>query len=106
MIIQSTTNRVARQGRLFPEIQWTEEQKSQYEAELESTYQRCKVIFDRVQPELIKTHYRWFMAIEPDSGDYFIEQDEKVATQMCREKYPHLIPVLFRINETGACGTI
>jgi len=103
---ETKIQRVKQPGRLFPEIQWTEGQKAHYQAELESTYQRCKVVFDRLQPQLITTHYRWFMAIEPDSGDYFIEQDEKAVAQMCREKYPHIIPVLFRINETGACGTI
>jgi hypothetical protein len=46
------------------------------------------------------------MAVEPDSGDYFIDKDDMVATKMCRQKHPNAIPFLFRINHTGACGTI
>ncbi len=95
-----------RRGRIFPEIQWTEEQKIQWQSELEATYQRCKVIFERVQSELIKTHYNWFTAVEPKSGDYFIDKDEEVVTQMCLQKHPNAIPFIFAINETGVAGRI
>jgi hypothetical protein len=46
------------------------------------------------------------MAVEPDSGEYFIDKDDMVATKMCSQKHPNAIPFLFRINHTGACGTI
>ncbi len=103
---ETKTNRKGRRGRIFPEIQWSEEKKAQWEAERAERRQRCQIVFDKVQPELIDTHYNWFIAIEPNSGDYFIDPDEDVATQMLRQKYPDGIPVLFRINETGVCGTI
>jgi hypothetical protein len=92
--------------RLFPEIQWTEQQKAQYRTELEKHYQCCKIIFERLQPELIKTHYNWFIAVEANSEDYFIEQDEEIATQKCLQKYPNAIPFIFVINETGIAGRI
>jgi hypothetical protein len=103
---QTKTNRIVRRGRLFPEIQWSEEKKAQWRAEIEAIYQRCKVVFDRVQPELIKTHYNWYMAVEADSGDYFIAKDEEVVTKMAKEKHPNAKLHVFRINETGAYGTI
>ena len=103
---QTKTNRIVRRGRLFPEIQWTEEKKAQRRAEIEEIYQRCKVVFDRVQPELIKTHYKWYIAVEPDSGDYFLDKDEEVVAKMAKEKYPNAKLHVFRINETGAYGTI
>ena len=104
---QTKTNRKIRRGRIFPEIQWSEEKKAQWEAEHEAFYQRCKPIFDRLQPELIKTHYNWYMVVEPDSGDYFIDKDEEVATQMARQKHPGNTRLfLFTINETGVSGTI
>lgn len=95
-----------RRGRIFPEIQWTEEQKAQSKAELEARYRRCKVIFDCVQSELIEANYNLFMAVEPDSGDYFIDKDEEVVTQMCLQKHPNAIPFIFVINETGVAGRI
>jgi len=55
---------------------------------------------------LIKTHYNWYIAVEPDSGEHFIEKDSLAAGKMCRQKHPNAIPQVFRINETGVCGTI
>jgi len=95
-----------RRGRLFPEIQWSAEEIAKSKAENEAIYQHCKVIFERVKPKLIQNHYNCFMAIEPKSEEYFIDQDEQVATQSLRYKHPDAIPVLFKINDTGACGTI
>ncbi len=98
--------RIARRGRIFPEIQWTEEQFTQQEAEDKEFYQRCKPIFERVKSELITTHYNWYIAVEPDSGEYFVDKDSSVASLQCREKHPGKIPHIFRLNETGVCGTI
>ncbi|WP_377478936.1 MAG: hypothetical protein P2A85_09240 [Microcoleus anatoxicus] len=98
--------RTVRRGRVFPEIQWSEEKKAQLRAERATFRKRCKVIFDRLKPELIKTHYNWYMAVEPDSGEHFMDKDDMVATKMCRQKHPNAIPYLFRINPTGVCGTI
>ena len=95
-----------RRGRVFPEIQWSEEKKAQRKAEREAFRQQCEVIFKKVQPKLIETHYNWYMSVEPESGDYFINKDEQVATQMARQKYPNAKLYLFRINETGVSGTI
>jgi hypothetical protein len=103
---ETKTTRTVRRGRIFPEIQWTEEQFAEWEAEREAFYQRCKPIFDKVKSEFIETHYNWYVAVEPDSGDYFIDKDLEVASRICREKHPAKIHYAFRINETGACGTI
>lgn len=103
---EAKPTRTARRGRIFPEIQWTEEQKAKRQAEREAFYQRCKPIFDSVQPELIKTHYNWYITVEPDSGDYFIDKDEIAVMNMCRQKHPNTPFYLFQINETGVSGTI
>ncbi|RUT05186.1 hypothetical protein DSM106972_040070 [Dulcicalothrix desertica PCC 7102] len=103
---ETKPNRTKRRGRIFPEIQWTLEQRAQYEAESEAFYQRCKPIFDKVKAELIETHYNWYMSVEPDSGEYFIDKNLEVASLQCREKHPGKLHYAFRINETGACGRI
>ncbi|GAA6621164.1 hypothetical protein [Scytonema sp. NUACC26] len=102
----SKPTRTARRGRIFPEIQWTEEQFAKWEAEREEFYQRCKPIFDKVSSELIETHYNWFVAVEPDSGDYFVDKDLELASLRCLEQHPTKIHYSCRINETGVCGTI
>ena len=103
---ETKPTRQIRRGRIFPEIQWSEEKKAQWKAEQEDRRQRCQVVFDKVQPELIKTHYNWYIAVEPDSGNYIIEQDKMALIQKVRQAYPNTKTFLFRINETGVSGTI
>lgn len=103
---QQERDRTPRRGRVFPERQLSAEEKARRMAEDEEFYQRCRVIFDRVRPELIKEHYDWFIVIEPDSGDYFIDPDEHFARVKAAEKYPHKMRLIMRLNETGACGRI
>jgi hypothetical protein len=108
------TNLSRRQGRVFPEIQWTPERIADREAEREAFYQRCYPIFDQIRAEKIATHHNWFVAIEPDSGDSFIdlaeptlrERDLEVASSQCRTQHPHKLHYAFRINQSGTCGTI
>jgi hypothetical protein len=54
----------------------------------------------------MKEHYNSYIAVGPDSGDYFIDQDMEVASKKSREKHPNVIHFLFRINETGVTGRI
>ncbi|KYC37442.1 hypothetical protein WA1_40565 [Scytonema hofmannii PCC 7110] len=103
---ETKRDRTARRGRIFPEIQWTEEQKAQGRAECLEFRKQSQVIFDRVKPEFMQTHYNWYMTIEPDSGEYFIFQDELESAKVAHEKYPGAKLYTFRINETGVCGTI
>ncbi|MEH2236707.1 hypothetical protein [Nostoc sp.] len=103
---QLSSNHTPRRGRVFPERQLSPEEKARRKAEDEVFYQRCRVVFDRVQPELIKEHYDWFIVIEPDSGDYFIDQNEDIARQKARDKFGNTLRLMMRINETGACGKI
>jgi hypothetical protein len=103
---EKQTTRPVRRGRIFPETQWTPEQIAESKAKSQALYQHCQVIFERVKPQFIKIHYNWFMAIEPNSEEYFIDEDKEIATQKLRQKYPEGRPVVFKINETGACGTI
>ena len=98
--------RTLRQRRIFPEIQWTEQQKAQWKAERQAFKERCQPIFERVKPEFIKTYYNWYMAVEPESGEYFINEDALVVAQKAHEKYPNARLHVFRINETGTCGII
>lgn len=103
---QLSSNRAPRRGRIFPERRLSPEEKARRKAEDKAFYQRCRVIFDQVQPELIQNHYDWFIVIEPESGDYFIDPDKKVARAKAREKHPDKIRLIMRLNETGTCGRI
>lgn len=103
---QPITNRPRRRGRVFPEYNWSKEELARRQAEIDSFGLRCKVIWQKVCPDLIEEHYNWFMVIEPESGDYFIDSEQLVAYQKARQKYPQQLLGTFRLNETGVCGRI
>jgi hypothetical protein len=102
----NSSHHTPRRGRVFPSRQLSPEEKIKRQAEWEEFNQRCQVIFERVQPELIQEHYDWFMFIEPDSADYFLNPDEMVVREKAREKHPHKLCLILRMNETGVCGRI
>jgi len=100
-----TVDKVYRR-RLHPERTLSSTEIAQRQAEMAEFRQRCQVIFERMKPELIPTHYNWYIAIEPDSGDYFLDRDQLVVAKIAHEKYRNAQLQVFRINETGVCGTI
>jgi hypothetical protein len=103
---QLSSNRTARRGRVFPERQLSPEEKAKLQLEDEVFAQRCRVIFEQVRPQLIKNHYDWFIVIEPESGEYFIDSDKTLARAKAHEKYPHATCLIKCLNETGCCGRI
>lgn len=103
---QLSSNLTLRRGRVFPEKQLSPEEKARRKAESEAFANRCRAIYAQVATQLIKDHYDWFIVIEPDSGDYFIDLDEMVATQKAHEKHPDKMRLIMRLNETGTCGRI
>jgi len=98
--------RLRQLGRIFPEFTIPPEELARREAEKNTRGQKARVVFDQVFPQLIDEHYNWFIVIEPNSGDYFIDPDENMADKKARQKYPTGWLVTFRLNETGTCGRI
>lgn len=91
-------------GRIFPEIQWSEEKKARSQAKRAEFHQSCQLIFEQVKPELIETHYNWYGAVEPQSQEYFLAKSEWDAIALSLAKYPNSPFHLFQVNETGVCG--
>ena len=103
---QLTPKPAPRRGRIFPELTPSAEELAKQEAEDELFYQRCRAIFEGVRSEYIENHYGWYIAVEPDSGDYIIDVDREAAHKRASEKYPNGDHCVFCLNETGATGTI
>ncbi len=103
---QKSVKRPIRRGRIFPDHIIPPEELARRQAELDGRYQLCRPVFERVRDELIADHYNWFLIIEPNSGDYFIDPDEEEAMKKSRQKYPSGWMIIFRINDSGACGMI
>ncbi|RCJ41787.1 hypothetical protein A6769_02475 [Nostoc punctiforme NIES-2108] len=103
---ESTAKQPARRGRIFPERILPPEELARRKTEDEAFYQRCREIFERVRPDLIKEHYGWYIAVEPNSGDYLIDVDKMQAHKKSLEKYSNSRHCVFCLNETGTTGTI
>ncbi len=103
---ESTAKQPARRGRIFPERTLSPEELARRKAEDEACYRRCRAIFERVRPDLIEEHYGWYIAVEPDSGDYLIDADIMQAHKKALEKYPNNRHCVFCLNETGTTGRI
>jgi hypothetical protein len=82
------------------------EEIARRKAENEAFDRRCEEIFQRVYPELVVEHYDWYIHIEPNSGDCFIDPNEEVSFQKARQKHPNAKLIAMRLNETGTCGRI
>ncbi|MUH00025.1 hypothetical protein F7734_50230 [Scytonema sp. UIC 10036] len=94
------------QRRTLPGHKLSLEEKLKRQAESEAFYQCCYVIFEKLSPELMSQHYNWFISIEPDTGDYIIAPNRDNLLLHSCQTYPHKRSFIFRLNETGVCGTI
>lgn len=61
---------------------------------------RSRLIYDALHPELIKDYAGWYITIEPDSGDYFLDANKAVAQQKARQKHPERLICTFQLRET------
>jgi hypothetical protein len=43
-----------------------------YQANRNELGERCRAVFERIRPQLIKDYENWFIAIEPETETYFI----------------------------------
>ena len=103
---ESTAKQPPRRGRIFPERTLSPEELAKRKAEREVFHKRCRAIFERVRPEYIAKNYGWYIAIEPNSEDFFIDENIEIASHKAREKHPNAVHCMFCLNETGATGTI
>ncbi|HBB33847.1 MAG TPA: hypothetical protein DDZ80_18070 [Cyanobacteria bacterium UBA8803] len=103
---QVYSTRLARRGRIFPEIVLSPEEKAKKQAEIQAFRQRCRPIFERLRPQLIENYYNWFIVIEPDTEEYFIDRDRMAALLKALDKHPEALFYTFRLNETGVCGRV
>lgn len=95
-----------RRGRIFPHIICSEEEKNRRKAEQQARFERCYPIFEKLRPELSEDHYNWYLTIEPETGEYFLDREHLSNLKQARQKYPNSIFYTFCINETGTCGRI
>ena len=70
---------------------------------------RCRVIFERLRPELITDYYDWFIAIHAESENYLLDPTLEGLIQKICHNYPEEAErklTVFCLNETGTCGRL
>ena len=84
------------------------EKLARRKAERDKHSKRSRVIFEKLRPQLIEKYYDWFIAIEPNSGEYLLDTKLEDLIQKVKQQYPpeHVPLTIFRLNESGACGKI
>lgn len=65
--------------------------------------ERSQAIYDsRLKSSLEQTHRDYFVAIEPDSGDYFLGETLSEAAAAAREVYPDRRTFVVRVGHKTA----
>ena len=97
-----------RRGRICPERTILPEEIARRKAERTKLGLRCREIFEQIRPQLIEKHYNWFIAIEPNTGEYLIDPKLLGILAKIRERYGDTDAMLttFRLNEKGTCGRV
>jgi hypothetical protein len=71
--------------------------------ESKSIIDRAKRLYaDQLQSELESRHRDQFVAIEPQSGDYFVADTFDAAVKAARAKHPTRLPHAIRIGHPAA----
>lgn len=70
--------------------------------------ERCRVIFEKIRPQLIEDYENWFIAIEAENETYLIASQLKELIQKIKQKYPdnEVKMTIFQLNQLGTCGKI
>ena len=71
--------------------------------ETKSVISRAKEIYEqRLKSSLEANHRDQFVAIEPDSGDFFIGETFDEAVKLARSKYPSKLSHTIRVGHAAA----
>ncbi|MBC6424369.1 MAG: hypothetical protein GDA38_24955 [Hormoscilla sp. SP12CHS1] len=96
-------------GRIFPERTIAPEEVARLSEQRKALGYKCRQIFEQVRPQLLATHYNWFIAIDPDnSSNYLLAPNFEELMEKVSSIYPdgEVKLTAFRLNESGACGKI
>lgn len=63
---------------------------------------RADALYEKLREQLEKEYPEEIVAIEPDSGDYFVGEDRREAEKKARAKYPDKILFRRRIGPNPA----
>ena len=72
----------------------------------QSFIDHCRTIYQQCLPQLMADHQGKVMAIEPESGEYFLGETLDSASELARARYPDRLFGFFRIDTSPAVVTL
>ena len=105
-----TQKRQVRRGRIFPDLHSSPDAKAKTLSQKREFGLRCRKIFEQIRPQLMQTHYNWFIAVDAETGNYILDPNFEGLMQKIKLRYPAADGktklTAFRLNEQGYCGLI
>jgi hypothetical protein len=98
-----------RRTRILPASPISAAEKSRRQEQRDAIAAKCRVIFERLRPQLIETYDNWHIAIDPDTEKYLLDPTLNGITQKICDAYGKTSEVkltIFRLNDTGTCGRL
>jgi hypothetical protein len=98
-----------RRTRILPPSTLLPSEKSRRTEQRDLLATRCRIIFERLRPQLIEAHYNWHIAIDPDTEQYLLDPTLDGIMQKIHSDYSSTEEVkltIFRLNDTGTCGRL
>ena len=70
--------------------------------------ERCRIVFEKLRPQLIKDYENWLIAIEPQTEQYLIASELDELIQKIKQYYPdnEVKLTIFKLNQVGSCGKL
>ncbi len=63
---------------------------------------RCWPIYKQLLNNLGEQYHNWLVAIEPESEEYFLGQDDYEVLSRARKKYPKAVFFMYRLADNSA----
>jgi hypothetical protein len=104
MLKASSLPRSTKPGRLFEVNPLSEGELKQRQQQASHRLDKAWLILQRIKPHLRKHYCNWYIAIDPDTGVYFLDP---TYTRVCLRShiyFPKTILCIYQLNQSGLVG--
>ncbi|EAW35962.1 hypothetical protein [Lyngbya sp. PCC 8106] len=91
-------------GRLFEVNPLSETSFKQRHSEARQRLDKAWIILQRIKPNLRKHYCDWYIAIDPDTGVYFLDSTYTGVCLRSHLYFPKTILCIYQLNQSGFVG--
>ena len=96
--------RSTKPGRLFEVNPLSESSFKQRQSEARHRLDKAWAILQRIKPNLREHYCDWYIAIDPDTGVYFLDPTYTGVCLRSHLYFPKTILCIYQLNESGFVG--